>query len=83
MKNHMTGFALLGALVAVGCGDKDADTSVVEVNNAPTADAGEDITQSADLKVDLDGAKSFDEDGVREPAAPPRPSQILRVTHQV
>lgn len=63
MKNHMTGFALLGALVAVGCGDKDADTSVVEVNNAPTADAGEDITQSADLKVDLDGAKSFDEDG--------------------
>lgn len=63
MKNHMTGFALLGALVAVGCGDKDVDTSAVEVNNAPSADAGEDITQSADLKVELDGAKSFDEDG--------------------
>ena len=63
MKTNLTGFALLGAFALAGCGDKDADSTVVEVNNIPTANAGDDITQGADESVVLDGAGSFDADG--------------------
>jgi hypothetical protein len=45
-------------LLASGCNEPE-----VVMNNAPSADAGDAITQAADRKVQLDGRASYDKDG--------------------
>jgi hypothetical protein len=52
-----------GAMLALGC--QESDTTLIEktANNAPVANAGDNITQDADLPVSLNGAGSYDPDG--------------------
>lgn len=55
-------YALLLVIVATGCkGDDQIDTS--ELNAAPQANAGPDLTQPSDRAAHLDGRASYDPDG--------------------
>ncbi len=56
----MVATVLLGA----NCGkDTNPDTAPEVLNNAPIANAGSDISQPADMAVDLDAHSSYDPDG--------------------
>ena len=59
MNRLITG--LLPFLVMTAC--QEPETKVVPINSIPKADAGNDISQSADSPVTLDGGGSYDEDG--------------------
>ena len=60
MRNSLTISAGLVLLAACNGGE---DSAVVDPNEAPVADAGPDISQSADSAVELDGSASSDPDG--------------------
>jgi hypothetical protein len=60
MRNSLTFFAGFALLAACNGGE---DSAVVEINEAPVAEAGADIAQSADEAVELDGSASTDPDG--------------------
>ncbi|HJN75942.1 MAG TPA: PKD domain-containing protein [Myxococcota bacterium] len=55
--------ALAAGLMLVACNKDNPDSGIVETNDAPTADAGEDQALYADQQVCLDGSKSHDPDG--------------------
>lgn len=59
MRRIITG--LLPCLSMVAC--QESETKVLSINSAPEAVAGNNITQSADSPVLLDGGGSFDPDG--------------------
>lgn len=52
-----------GAVLAIGCQDTENALLEKEGNNPPVANAGDNITQSADTPIDLNGAGSYDPDG--------------------
>jgi hypothetical protein len=52
-----------GVLLAVGCQDSDQSIIDKQSNNAPVANAGDNITQDADSPIALNGAGSYDPDG--------------------
>lgn len=56
---------LLAPLALVACGDKEEEEvgEVAEINSAPVADAGSDLTLTTDDPINLDGGASFDPDG--------------------
>ena len=55
--------AVAAALMLVACNKDETDSGVVEINNSPIAEAGEDMSAYADEQVCLDGSKSMDPDG--------------------
>jgi hypothetical protein len=52
---------LLPFLAMVSC--SEPESKLTTINSIPNADAGNDVTQSADAPVTLDGGGSYDEDG--------------------
>jgi len=50
-------------LFGIGCGDIKTENAVVATNSDPVADAGSDVSQTADEEVPLDGSRSYDPDG--------------------
>ena len=59
MNRTLTG--LLPILAMMSC--KEPETKIAVINTIPNADAGDDVEQSADAPVTLDGGGSYDEDG--------------------
>lgn len=55
--------ALAAGLLLVACSKDETDSGIVEINEAPIAEAGEDQSVFADQQVCLDGSKSHDPDG--------------------
>jgi len=52
-----------GTVLALGCTPTENEIKESAENSPPVANAGDNITQSADLPVDLNGAGSYDPDG--------------------
>jgi len=52
-----------GAVLALGCDPTENTLKEKTENSPPVANAGDNITQTADLPVDLNGAGSYDPDG--------------------